>query len=223
VHCDDPVSAMRLFLCSSSVRGAVAELADVLAGGRRVAVTANALDTVPDMRRDWLAAELSALASARVDPFELDLRDYYGSPAGALAGALSEVDMVWATGGSVFVLIDAMRRSGFDEVLRTRLREDTLAYGGCSAGACVCAPSLRGFEVIENEMPEGGPSFAGLGLIAFSIVPHHGSPGAVGATIDRLLTALSADGIPYRTLSDGQALVVRGDEIVTVTMHEDGS
>jgi hypothetical protein len=45
---------MRLFLCSSSVLGEVAELVDLLAGGRSVAITANALDTVPDMRRDWL-------------------------------------------------------------------------------------------------------------------------------------------------------------------------
>lgn len=210
---------MRLFLCSSSVVGEVAELTDLLGGGRRVAVTANALDTVPEMRRDWLTAELSALASAGVDPFEIDLRDYYGPSAGTLASALSEVDMVWATGGSVFVLIHAMQRSGFDQVLHTRLRDATLAYGGCSAGACVCAPSLRGFEAIEDEMPEGGPSFLGLGLIPFSIVPHHGSTGAAGEAIDRLLAALDAEGTPYRTLRDGQALVVRGNEIVTVTMH----
>ena len=214
---------MRLFLCSSSVLGEVPELADLLAGGRRVAVTANALDTVPDMRRDWLAAELSALARAGVDPFELDLRDYYDPPGGTLARALSEVDMVWATGGSVFVLIDAMQRSGFDGVLHTQLRDDALAYGGCSAGACVCAPSLHGFEAIEDEMPEGGPSFTGLGLIPFSIVPHHGSTGAAGEAIDRLLGAFEADGIPYRTLSDGQALVVRGNEIITVTMDADAS
>jgi dipeptidase E len=213
---------MRLFLCSSSILGEVAELVDLLAGGRRVAVTANALDTVPGMRCDWLAAELSALASAGVDPFELDLRDYYGLLDGTLAGVLSEVDMVWATGGSVFVLIDAMQRSGLDGVLHTGLRDDALAYGGCSAGACVCAPSLQGFEAIEDEMPEGGPSFVGLGLIPFSIVPHHGSTGAVGDAIDRLMAALDADAIPYRTLRDGQALIVRGNEIVTVTMHENG-
>jgi hypothetical protein len=71
---------MRLFLCSSCVLGEVAELADLLAGGRRVAVTANALDTAPDMRREWLAAELSALARAGVAPVELDLRDYYDRP-----------------------------------------------------------------------------------------------------------------------------------------------
>lgn len=82
------------------------------------------------MRRDWLAAELSALARAGVDPFELDLRDYYDPPGGVLARALREVDMVWATGGSVFVLIDAIQRSGVDAVLCTRLREDALAYGG---------------------------------------------------------------------------------------------
>jgi hypothetical protein len=56
-------------------------------------------------------------------------------------------------------------------------------------------------------------------LIPFSIVPHYGSTSAAGEAINRLLAAFEADGIPYRTLSDGQALVVRGHEITTVTMH----
>jgi dipeptidase E len=203
---------MRLFLCSSTMTRAVSELTDLVGAGARVGVMANALDDEDAMRREALANETTALARAGLDPFELDLRRHYGQPE-SLRGALTGVDMVWATGGNVFMLIDAMRRSGFDVVLHTRLRDDTLAFGGCSAGACVCGPTLRGFELIDEALPEGGPSWDGLGLIRFTILPHFKAAGSTGRAIDRVVAYYRAHGLPYRALRDGQAIVVHDVEM----------
>ncbi len=210
---------MRLFLCSSTVRGEVVELTDLVGAGARVALTANALDSDERLRAEWLEQERSALCAAGLEPTELDLRRHF-CDCDSLARELDTVDMVWATGGSVFLLIDAMRRSGLDRVLTARVRDGTLAYGGASAGACVCGPTLHGFDLIEDDLPAGGPAWDGLGLVPFSIAPHSGADGAAGAAIVRLVRYFRANAIPYRALRDGEAIVVRGHDVRKITLKD---
>jgi dipeptidase E len=199
---------VRLFLASASVRGRVQALTELVGSNARVGVSANALDTVDRAERVyWLEKEMKALSGAGLVPSELDLREY-DARRRTLEEALAGLDMVWATGGNVFVLQKAFRRSGLDEALRSRLGDDTLAYGGCSAGACVCAPTLRGIELIDDAFAAGAPVFDGLGLVDFSIAPHYGADGEVGETIDRLIAHFRAAGTPYRALRDGQAIVL---------------
>jgi dipeptidase E len=194
-------------------------LTELVGAEARVAVSANAFDMEPAAeRRDWLDNEMRALASAGLSPIELDLRGYYGDPA-ALAAVVAAVDMVWGTGGNVFVLRKALKLSGLDELLRVRLREDSLAYGGCSAGACVCGPTLRGIDVIDNARAAGEPMFDGLGLVDYSIAPHAGACGEAGEAIARLVTYFQKAKMPYRALRDGQAIVVHGERATTIEFY----
>lgn len=211
--------AVRLFLASASVRGRVEALTEMVGSDARVAVSANALDVeAAAVRREWLATEMHALAVAGLSPFALDLRDYYANPA-ALARLAARVDMVWTTGGNVFVLREALTRSRFDELLVARVRDDSIAYGGCSAGACVCAPTLRGIESIENAHAAGEPIFEGLGLVDYSIAPHLGAEGEAGAAIARLVDYFQRARMPYRALRDGQAIVVNAGRSFTIDFH----
>jgi dipeptidase E len=193
------------------------ELRALVGDGARVGVTANALDLVVSdaERASWLAREVAALAEAGCAVAERDLRRHYGRP-GSIDEVLDGLDAVWATGGNVFILRDALRRSGLDAALAARLADDTLAYGGSSAGACVCGPTLAGFELIDDAHAAGEPIFAGLGLVPFSIAPHFRTPGEAGDTIDRLVTHFRDTGMPYRALEDGEAIVVRDGEVETV-------
>jgi dipeptidase E len=53
----------------------------------------------------------------------------------------------------------------------------------------------------------------GLGLIEYAIVPHYESPGHPETRrIARLAARYRAEGVPHRTLRDGEALVVDGAE-----------
>lgn len=177
-----------------------------------VGVSANALDAEPGSERDrWLLKEMRALADAGLSPAAFDLRDCYDDRQ-ALQEMLACLDMVWATGGNVFVLRKALQRSGLDEVLPARLADDSLAYGGCSAGACVCGPSLRGIELIDDAYAAGEPIYEGLGLIDHAIAPHVGAGGETGEAISRLVTYFEREGVPHRGLRDGQAIVVSGED-----------
>ena len=192
---------MRLYLSSSSVGDYPQRLVDLLCGGRRAVVIANALDRSPEFRGVVLAEELTVLRRLGLDVRELDVR--HGGEV------LAEIDLVWVCGGNVFELRRALAASGADEAIAGLLREDRIVYGGNSAGACVLAPSLRGLETVDE--PGGDPPFDGLGLIDFAVVPHTSAPGRPGVPeCDRLAERYRADGTPHRTLHDGQALVSDG-------------
>lgn len=149
-------------------------MTDLVGSNASVGVSANAFDMEAEAeRREWLRQEMRALSGAGLSPVELDLRDYYADQA-ALVERIDRLDMLWATGGNVFVLRKALKRSRLDELLLSRLRDDLLAYGGCSAGACVCGPTLRGIDLIDDAHAAGTPIFDGLGLVDYSIAPHAG-------------------------------------------------
>lgn len=200
---------MRLFLSSFRLNDASRELPELAGAGSRTAVVLNALDNVPGFpRADWMEAERRALAALGLPAFELDLRDCVGRPD-ALCAALEGAGLVWATGGNVFVLREAMRRSGLDALLHERLREDTVAYGGYSAGACVAGPTLRGIELVDDVGAVGEPIWDGLRLVEFSIAPHYRSAHPDAERTERVVAYFEAHAMPFRVVRDGEAIVVR--------------
>jgi len=61
------------------------------------------------------------------------------------------------------------------------------------------------------------PLWDGLALLPEALVPHYRSPGhPETAAIERVVTRYRAEGIAYRTLHDGQALLVNGPETTIV-------
>ncbi len=89
--------AVRLFLSSFRVSEEVPELVEFAGQGARVAVTANALDNLPEFpRQRWMEEERTLLGRSGLCCVDLDLRAYYGEPE-APRSPLAAVDMIWAT------------------------------------------------------------------------------------------------------------------------------
>jgi dipeptidase E len=190
--------------------------------GRRAAVIANAMDDAPpQVRRAAVELELAALAGLGLDATELDLRDYFGQQQ-RLRGALAGVRLAWLRGGNTFVLRYALDRSGADTVFAELLAADAMVYAGYSAGACVLAPSLRGLELVDDpgavmRIYGSQPVWDGLGLLNEAFVPHYQSPGhPETAAIELVVARYRAEGVAYRALRDGQAMVVNGSNAAIV-------
>jgi dipeptidase E len=186
--------------------------------GRRSVVIANAMDEAPaDVRRAGVELELAALADLGMSAAELDLRGYFGQQQ-RLRQDLAGVSMAWLRGGNTFMLRYALDRSGADTVFRELLAANALVYAGYSAGACVLSPSLRGLELVDDAEAVtraygSQPLWDGLALLREAFIPHYRSPGhPETAAIERVVTRYRAAGIAYRTLYDGQALVVNGPD-----------
>lgn len=194
------------------------ELVSLVDRGRRSVVIANAIDDEPDEDRGaGVRRELEALADLGIEADELDLRTYFGRSE-RLRRDLRSCGLAWLRGGNVFMLRYSLAASGGDRVLAALLEEDALVYGGYSAGPCVLGPTLHGLEIADD--PEAvqstygsPPVWDGLGILDYVIVPHLDSPehpetARCGAIADRY----RAEGVPHRTLRDGQAIVVDGSK-----------
>ena len=210
---------MRLYLSSYRMGGGVAALNHLLRDGDRVGIVENALDHIAAAERIEYKQRVydSALEfrSLGYDVVGLDLRDYFGSEA-SLRRDIAALDLIWAVGGNAFVLRKAMAQSGLDRILKSRLRDDALAYGGFSAGAVVLAPSLNGIETIDApDLAVAGYEnrviWEGLGILDFIIVPHYRSAHKESPLAEKLVSQYQNNGVPHLALSDGEVLVIDGD------------
>jgi dipeptidase E len=189
---------------------------------RRAVVIANAIDDeAREVREHGVERELDALAALGFEPAELDLRAYFDREA-LLRRDLDGVGLVWARGGSAFLLRYALLRSGGDTIFRDLLAQDALVYAGYSAGLCVLAPTLRGLEAVDDpdtvtRVYRAEPVWDGLAIIDEAFIPHYRSPGhPETAAMERVVEFYRSCGMPYRTLRDGEAVVVDGSRAVLV-------
>jgi dipeptidase E len=212
---------MRMYLSSFRMGDRPDRLLVLLSGqdSAEVAVIANAMDAQPqDERMAGVEREASALTALGLQPTELDLRTFFDQPRQAVAAVLARFPLVWVRGGNAFMLRYALARSGADTALTALIRKDAVVYAGYSAGACVLAPSLRGLEHCDD--PHVVPTaygepviWDGLGILNYAVVPHIDSPDHPESQALGVVAAnYRAGGIPHRTLRDGQALVIDGED-----------
>jgi dipeptidase E len=205
---------MRLYLSSFHLGTRPEELVALAGSGRRVGLILNALDHRPQARPVWVKVQADKLVRLGFSVVELDLRRYFGAPH-ELQAVLRTVDLVWINGGNTFILRRAMKQSGFDALIKDAVARDDILFAGFSAGACVAAPSLKGLELTDdpNEVPAGYDTeivWDGLGFVPFALAVHFKSDHPESASIDREVAYYEAAGIPYRTLRDGEVLIVEG-------------
>jgi dipeptidase E len=210
--------AVRLYLSSFRMGNHPEYLVSLVDRGRPAVVIANAMDDEPnDARTAGVRRELDALARLGFEADDLDLRRYFREPE-RLAPELRKYGLIWARGGNVFMLRYALAASGADHVLAGLLDEDAIVYAGYSAGPCVLGPTLRAFKTVDDAdaVPSiygKPPVWDGLGVLDFVIVPHVDSPEHPETErCSKVADGLRAEGVPHRTLRDGEALVVDGSD-----------
>ena len=206
---------MKLYLASYDLGGVPTNLADLIGGDQSVAIIANANDGLPqDQRAAGLANEIARLRAIDLHSEELDLRRYFDHTK-SLEDDLGAYGAIWAMGGNAFVLRRAMRYSALDVLLPNLLRESRLTYGGYSAGAVVAGPTLHGIDLVDDphEVPpsyQGNVVWSGLDLVPYRIAPHYRSRDRQTFQIELVVNYFVAHNAKYRTLSDGQAIVING-------------
>ena len=90
-----------------------------------------------------------------------------------IQSVFEEADVIYFTGGNSFFLMDQLRKTGTDGLLKKELANGKLMIGE-SAGAIICAPSIQYIEQMD-EKPEdySQEDDAGLDLIDFYVLPHY--------------------------------------------------
>lgn len=204
---------MRLYLSSYKMGNQPQQMLPLIGDNKRTAIIMNAQDArAPESRRERLEQEIESLEGLGLKAEELDLRHYFDNPA-ELEEAVKGFGYIWVRGGNVFLLRRAFKQSGFDKILTRLLKEDTVAYGGFSAGVCILAPSLHGIELVDptDELAEGYDMdivWDGLGILEYAVAPHYKSDHPESADIDKCVDYFKEKQISYKTLRDGEAIVI---------------
>lgn len=207
---------MRLFLSSYRAGKHEKELREFLGKIDKIAIITNAKDyKTPEARRTKLEDNFNYWRSIGFEPTEIDLRPYFHKPGAETL--LKKHNFIWLAGGNAFLLRRAMSYTGLDKYFYDAVRKNEIILGGESAGAIIMGPTLK-YSEVENDLEDSqhyAPQpyskeviWEGLELIDYVPVPHYQSPGYIG--IDEYIKKLEKDKIPYKKMTDNQAIIISG-------------
>ena len=173
-----------------------------------------------EKRPTYLVKEVDKFKQFGFTAEELDLREFFDK-SDLLAEKLSEYGAVWVMGGNTFVLLRAMRYSGFDKLIVPLVKNNAIVYAGFSAGSVAATKTLKGIDLVDDphQVPPNYDEevvWDGLGFIDFSIAPHYKSNHPESAMVDKLVSFFEEKQMPFKALKDGQAIIVSGDQIEIV-------
>lgn len=204
---------MRLYLSSYRLGNYPEVLTSMITGNKHAALILNARDYFStEDRESGRIEQTNELKKIGITAAELDLRDYLGRQ-NDLEKKLAQFDAVWIPGGNSFLLRHAMRESGFDTIIKDLLSEDKIVYAGYSAGIVVLCKTLKGIEIVDDtkyvkEIYNAEPIWNGLGILPYSIAPHYKSDHPESELIDKLVEYFIKEKIPYKTLTDGNLIII---------------
>ena len=157
---------MKLFLCShfSSVGSLIKEEID----NKKVAFIPTASLHEGYTGYVGSARKLFKKLGASVTEIDISTEAY-----STIQAVFENADVIYFTGGNSFFLMDQLRKTGTDELLKKELANGKLMIGE-SAGAIICAPTIQYIEQMD-EKPEdySQEDNEGLDLIDFYVLPHY--------------------------------------------------
>jgi len=205
---------MKFYLSSYKIGNETDKLKALAPANKKAAYIPNALDYSTDLERRKESEEndMAQLKNVGLDVEQLDLRDYFGKKED-LKKKLDEFGVIWARGGNVFVLRQAMKLSGFDTILKELIdKKADMLYGGYSAGVCVLAPSLKGMDIVDdvNAKPyeDKETVWEGLNIIDYVIEPHYKSEHPESELVNKEIEYMIDNKILFKALRDGEVITI---------------
>ncbi|PKM93105.1 MAG: hypothetical protein CVU84_17500 [Firmicutes bacterium HGW-Firmicutes-1] len=207
---------MKFYLSSFKTGSEVEKLKKITQNGnKRVVYISNALDYLTDLeeRKRYEGNDISDLKQLGFLVELLDLRYYFNKQI-ELEERIREYDLIWISGGNSFVLLQAMKLSGFDVIIKKYYEEKVdIVYGGFSAGVCVLGPTLKGIHLVDDqtEKPYGEQHaviWDGLGILDYVIVPHYKSDHFESEEMDEVIQYLIDNKMFFIALRDGEVIVI---------------
>jgi len=180
---------------------------------RKIGYIPNARDFTgadPERRAKRNENDMRSLRELGFEVEMLNLQDYFEKQSD-LKNKLEELGAIFISGGNVFVLRQAMKLSGLDEILK-ELPDSDFLYSGYSAAGCVLAPSLKGMDIVDPlDTPYEKQKeiiWDGLGFVDFRFMPHWDSNHPESADIDKEIAYCKENNIPYKAIRDGEVIII---------------
>jgi dipeptidase E len=204
---------MKFYLSSYELGNKTEELKNLVPNGK-IAYIGNARDFTaadPEMYIKRSRNDIDSLSNLGLQVEMLDLRDYFGKE-NQLKEKLSELNAIFISGGNVFILRQAMKLSGLDEILKEFKHRDNFLYAGYSAAGCVLSEDLHAYAIVDDatDTPYEGLKetiWEGLGFIDFAFMPHYDSDHPESVDINKEVEYCKEHNIPYKGVKDGEVII----------------
>lgn len=139
----------------------------------------------------------------------IDLKEYFGQKD-ELKQEISNYKAYCIMGGNVFILRQAMKYSGFDEILKENSLKKEYLYIGYSAGSYIISKDLKKFDIVDEPVDfykKGPVIYEGIGIIDYTIIPHYKSNYHKVHLIDKVVEMCQKENIKFRALKDGEVII----------------
>ena len=136
----------------------------------KVAFIPTAADTYKD--KSFIKEDRDKLIDLGFDVIDIDLKN---KTMKELSGELKPCDIVFVAGGNSFYLLEKVKESGFDKIIRKLVKQKNIFYIGSSAGAVIVGPSIEPIKKLDDPSKASNlRSYEGLYLVDFVVLPHYG-------------------------------------------------
>lgn len=206
---------MKLYLSSYKLGNKTEELVKLIPSiDKKIAYIPNALDYTkadPSRLKKHITADMADLENIGLKVELLDLKNYFGKEPD-LHKKIKEIGAIWISGGNAFVLRQAMKLSGLDNILKEMKGDKEFLYGGYSAAGCVLSPTLKGYEIVDDATDTPYPNlkqiiWEGLNFIDYTFLPHFDSDHPESVDINKEVEYCQKNTLPFKTLRDGEVII----------------
>ncbi len=205
---------MNYYLSSYRFGDYTEELKKLMPTNNKIGYISNAADWVgsdPERTAERIQVEMKQLYDLGFNSEHLDLKDYFGQKD-RLKNKLDNLGGIWICGGNTFVLRQAMKLSGFDELFDSLQSRIDFLYSGYSAGICILSNNLKPIDQVDDpfSFPYEGiiePIYEGLGAFDYIFLPHYDSDHPESEDIEKEVQRCIENKWPYKTLRDGEVII----------------
>jgi dipeptidase E len=209
---------MNFYLSSYKFGRELNRLQGMLPNGSRVGHINNSQDWTgaePKVSNRNQEEEIEMLNKLGFAAESLDLKKYFAKEV-ELSKKIDQLDGLWVSGGNTFVLRQAMKLSGFDNIFTTLKNRKGFLYGGYSAGICILCDSLKYIRNVDNpnDFPYEGIKetvWDGLNIFSFGLLPHYNSDHYESAAIKKEVQSCIDNKWLFKALSDGEVIIIENE------------
>lgn len=199
---------MKLFLCSLGItnKDALQTLFYKPLSEIKCGVIKNPMDLKDEEKRKFLYGLVDkGFVSFGINKTDIDLREFENKQE-ELQALISQLDMLWITGGNVFYLRKLIKKVQFENILINAIKNG-LVYGGDSAGALIISPTLKYLDAVDDISQISEVIYDGLNVIDFVPLPHWDNEDFKHKLVG-IKNNLEKDGYKVTIYGDKQTIVI---------------
>lgn len=124
---------------------------------------------------------------------------------------LQDNDFIYVTGGNTFFLLQELKRTGADKIIKEQILSGK-PYIGESAGSMILSPNIEyAKDMDDSSMADGLDSFDALQITDFYPVPHHNCFPFQKAV--KKIISKYEDTLDLKTITNSQVILVNDGEV----------